>query len=522
MAGEAGGQPRPLGPAGAAVEAGERAEPNRVEADQVEPPDGASADGAVRGLGAGRVVLAVVVVAVLFVGGVLTGWLVRGTVGDGAGVQEVVVAGTADEGAVVAALVDELVARSAALTPGEIRDLVASLVEQADTLSEADVQVLVEALIAESVEEFSGMSPDEVEMLVEALIAESAGLTADETEAMVENLFAEARVRDGGPEPIVAVAEALTPSVVLVTEPDVGQGSGIILDDLGHVVTNAHVVGEAAEVVVTLPSGRRVDAQVLGSDIRRDVAVVMLAEVDESITPAVFGSSDDLRVGQTAVAVGSPFDLNRTVTAGIVSALGRVVPSYGCQVGGDSSALCAGVAMIQTDAPINPGNSGGPLADRRGRVIGMNTSIRTEGFVTANVGVGFALPSDTVLLVAERLLAGEPVGTAWLGIRGQSLTDGRAGAVIVEVMPESPASVAGLLADDVIVGSDESPIDTMDALRADIQLRLPGMSVTLEVVRGDEVLSFAVELGALDDFLGPEPADAPAAGGTDPGDGDGE
>jgi len=299
----------------------------------------------------------------------------------------------------------------------------------------------------------------------------------------------------------VAVAEALTPSVVLVTEPDVGQGSGIALDDLGHVVTNAHVVGEATDVIVTLPSGRSVEATVLGADIRRDVAVVLLSETDDSLRPAVFGSSDDLRVGQTAVAVGSPFDLNRTVTAGIVSALGRVVPSYGCQVGGDDSALCAGVAMIQTDAPINPGNSGGPLADRRGRVIGMNTSIRTDGFLTANIGVGFALPSDTVLLVAERLLAGKPVGTAWLGIRGESLTDGRAGASIVEVTEGSPAAIAGLMEGDLIVGSDGRPIDAMDALRADIQLRLPGMEVALEFMREGELLSTVVELGALDDFL---------------------
>ncbi|MDP6620618.1 MAG: PDZ domain-containing protein, partial [Nitrospinota bacterium] len=158
--------------------------------------------------------------------------------------------------------------------------------------------------------------------------------------------------------------------------------------------------------------------------------------------------------------------------------------------------------MIQTDAPINPGNSGGPLADRQGRVIGMNTSIRTDGFLTANIGVGFALPSDTVLLVAERLLAGDPVGTAWLGIRGESLTDGRAGASIVEVTEGSPASIAGLMAGDLIVGSDGQPIDAMDALRADIQLRLPGLEVVLEFMRDGELLSTVVELGALDDFLG--------------------
>lgn len=453
------------------------------------------------GSGTTRVLVAGVLVATLFVGGILTGWLVRGP---GTGGLEVKVSQGGDGSGtetVVSALVDELVARSEALTPGEIRDLVDRLVTESGAMTEAEVEVLVEAMVSESASQFAGMSEDEVQVLVEALIAESAGMSAPETESLVDRLFTEARVRDGGPEPVVAVAEALTPSVVLVTEPDVGQGSGIALDDLGHVVTNAHVVGDAAIVIVTLPSGRRVEAEVLGADIRRDVAVVLLSEIDYSFKPAVFGSSDDLKVGQTAVAVGSPFDLNRTVTAGIISALGRVVPSYGCQIGGDASALCAGVAMIQTDAPINPGNSGGPLADRKGRVIGMNTSIRTDGFLTANIGVGFALPSDTVLLVAERLLAGEPVGTAWLGIRGESLTDGQHGASVVEVTEGSPASLAGLAEGDLIVGSDGRPIDAMDALRADIQLRLPGMSVTLEFLRDGELLSTVVELGALDDFL---------------------
>ena len=134
--------------------------------------------------------------------------------------------------------------------------------------------------------------------------------------------------------------------------------------------------------------------------------------------------------------------------------VGRVMPSYGCQVGGTRSAKCADVAMLQTDAPINPGNSGGPLADRTGRVIGMNTSIRTEGFFTANAGVGFAIPSDTVLLVAARLISGEPVATAFLGISGVTPTDGRAGALITEIVEGSPAQRAGLEKDDLIVRSD--------------------------------------------------------------------
>ena len=182
-------------------------------------------------------------------------------------------------------------------------------------------------------------------------------------------------------------------------------------------------------------------------------------------------------MGQLAVAVGSPFDLDRTVTSGIVSALGRVIDSYGCESG--MGADCAGVAMIQTDAPINPGNSGGPLADRAGRVIGMNTSIRSGGvFAGGNIGLGFALPSDTVVLVARRLIAGQPVGTAWLGIRGESPTDGSTGAVVVEVIEGSPAHAAGLAEGDRIFSSDGRIIRDMPALRADIQIRLPGTSPT--------------------------------------------
>ena len=306
---------------------------------------------------------------------------------------------------------------------------------------------------------------------------------------------------DSWEEPVVAVAEAVAPSVVLVIVPGTAQGSGIVLDNDGRVVTNAHVIDEAEEVQVLLPSGRLVEGTVLGADVRRDVAVVQLAEIDESVKVATFAPSDGIRVGQLAVAVGSPFELSQTVTAGIVSAVGRVVPSYGCQVGGIRSAKCADVSMLQTDAPINPGNSGGPLADRTGRVIGMNTSIRTEGFLTANTGVGFAIPSDTVLLVADRLISGEPVATAFLGITGVTPTDGRAGALITEVVEGSPAERAGMEKDDLIVRSDGWPIPNMRALRADIQLRLPGAKVELEYLRGDRIGKTVLELASLDEEL---------------------
>ena len=403
----------------------------------------------------------------------------------------------ADEGlseAEVTALVEGILSEREGLSAADVEVIVADRLSEAPGLSTDDVA----SIAASVVEESAGLSAEEVETVVGRLIEESAGLTAEEVELLVARLFAEAPVDDSGDEPVVAVAEALGDSVVLVSVPEASHGSGIVFDDGGRIVTNAHVVDDADEVVVVrLPNGREIVAEVVGFDVRRDVAVLQLTEPDDSLVPAVFAFTEDVRVGQLAVALGSPFDLDRTVTSGIVSAVGRVIDSYGCQLG--FGAECAGVSMIQTDAPINPGNSGGPLADREGRVIGMNTAIQSTGLTIGNIGVGFAIPSDTVVLVARRLILGEPIGTAWLGIRGESTTDGRPGAVIVEVVEGSPAELAGLLVGDRIFRSDGRIIRDMAALRADIQIRLPGSRVELEYERDGEVGLAQVQLGDLDD-----------------------
>ena len=402
----------------------------------------------------------------------------------------------ADEGlseAEVTALVEGILSEREGLSAADVEVIVADRLSEAPGLSTDDVA----SIAASVVEESAGLSAEEVETVVGRLIEESAGLTAEEVELLVARLFAEAPVDDSGDEPVVAVAEALVDSVVLVSVPEASHGSGIVFDDGGRIVTNAHVVDDADEVVVSLPNGRQIVAEVVGFDVRRDVAVLQLTEPDNSLVPAVFAFTEDVQVGQLAVALGSPFDLDRTVTAGIVSAVGRVIDSYGCQSG--FGAECAGVSMIQTDAPINPGNSGGPLADREGRVIGMNTAIQSTGLTTGNIGVGFAIPSDTVVLVARRLILGEPIGTAWLGIVGESTTDGRPGAVILEVVEGSPAELAGLLVGDRIFRSDGRIIRDMAALRADIQIRLPGSRVELEYERDGEVGLAQVQLGDLDD-----------------------
>ena len=455
-------------------------------------------------------VFAIAVLAAALVAGAVAGWMLRGEDGvDSARSADMPVE-------VVADLVERVLARgSTALTTEEVRDLLAGEIDAQDFprgLSRDDVEAIVAegvggteglgpdevaSIVSTVVEEMAGLDQAEVEAVVERLVEESSGLSASEVEALVARLFAEAPVDDSGDEPVVAVADALRDTVVLVTAVGKGQGSGIVFDEK-RIVTNAHVVDGADELLVTLPSGQEIKAERVGADVRRDVAVLALVEPAEDLVPAVFAFSEDLRVGQLAVAVGSPFDLDRTVTSGIVSALGRVIDSYGCESG--VGADCAGVAMIQTDAPINPGNSGGPLADRAGRVIGMNTSIRSGGvFAGGNIGLGFALPSDTVVLVARRLIAGQPVGTAWLGIRGESPTDGSTGAVVVEVIEGSPAHAAGLAEGDRIFSSDGRIIRDMPALRADIQIRLPGTSVDLEVDRAGGIISIEVDLGALDD-----------------------
>jgi len=402
----------------------------------------------------------------------------------------------ADEGlseAEVTALVEGILSEREGLSAADVEVIVADRLSEAPGLSTDDVA----SIAASVVEESAGLSAEEVETVVGRLIEESAGLTAEEVELLVARLFAEAPVDDSGDEPVVAVAEALVDSVVLVSVPEASHGSGIVFDDGGRIVTNAHVIDDADEVVVSLPNGRQIVAEVVGFDVRRDVAVLQLTEPDSSLVPAVFAFTEDIHVGQLAVALGSPFDLDRTVTAGIVSAVGRVIDSYGCQSG--FGAECAGVSMIQTDAPINPGNSGGPLADREGRVIGMNTAIQSTGLTAGNIGVGFAIPSDTVVLVARRLILGEPIGTAWLGIRGESTIDGRPGALIVEVVEGSPAELAGLLVGDRIFRSDGRIIRDMNALRADIQIRLPESRVELEYERDGEVGLAQVQLGDLDD-----------------------
>ena len=294
-------------------------------------------------------------------------------------------------------------------------------------------------------------------------------------------------------EPVAAVAEAVAPSVVRIDTPT-GTGSGIIYDSAGAVVTNAHVVRGAESVEIQLADGTRATGKVLGSDPNVDIAIVQIQE-NYTFKQASFASLETVRVGQLAVAIGSPFGLEQSVTAGIVSAINRAVPSANIEDGSRTI-----VEMIQTDAPINPGNSGGALVDRQGRVVGMNTLIRTDGTVEGNLGVGFAIPTDTIFLVTERIINGESLENGFLGISGQNPTIGRAGALIIDVVEDSPASISGLESGDLIIEIDDSPILGMSELAARIRLSSPGTTIEIKIIRNGEQVSLPVTLGTLGSF----------------------
>ena len=341
-------------------------------------------------------------------------------------------------------------------------------------------------------------SPDEITPgPVTAAVAEEARVPDEQAVALAESILDAAAAQYPAPvvseEPVVAVAEALSPSVVLV-EVDApigfGLGSGIVWDaQNGYIVTNHHVVEGVDDVIVTLSDGTRLDGEVIGGSSGHDVAVVRVDPGAAELVAAPFAPASSVRVGQLAVAIGSPLGLTGTVTAGIVSAVRIQVQ------GGSDPNSPVPVEMIQTDAAINRGNSGGVLADWQGRVIGMNTMIQTTS--GGNIGLGFAVPSDTVDLIATRIIKGESLELGYLGISGEAADGEIAGVVVVQVLSGSPAQEAGLLAGDVIVSLDSEPMRDIAELAAAIKLRRPGEAVELTIRRGDDVYLATAVLDAL-------------------------
>ena len=323
---------------------------------------------------------------------------------------------------------------------------------------------------------------------------------------------------------IIELYRRANPAVVNVTtftaevgpdapEMGMGQGSGFLYDRQGRVVTNNHVVENATRVEVTFFDGTTQEARVLGVDPDSDLAVLEVDVVPTDIQPLSLGDSDVLQVGQTVAAIGNSFGLEGTLTIGIVSSVGRVVPSGLSQFSIPQ--------MVQTDAAINPGNSGGPLLNLQGEVIGVNTQILSGDGSRANAGVGFAVPANIIRKVAPALIAYGSYTWPWLGVRGGTVSAMIAkandlgeirGAYIAEVLPDGPAAKAGLqgadrevemdglpvpVGGDVVIAVDGQAIVSFDDLLEHIAIRSEvGQTLQLTIVRAGQEKTVAVTLEA--------------------------
>ena len=284
-------------------------------------------------------------------------------------------------------------------------------------------------------------------------------------------------------------------------------GSGFVWNTRGHVVTNAHVVKDASQLRVTLADGSTYGARFVGDLTSRDIAVIKVSAPPSELVPILVGSSADLRVGQQAFAIGSPFGLNLTLTAGIVSGLDRKIDGAAEVVPGVGVVAPRITGAIQTDAAINRGNSGGPLLDSAGRLIGMNTAIFSQSESGGSDGVGFAVPVDDVNRFVPDLIDDGRVGTVGLGVAlvddGQMLRRVRGGvlptpgAEVGRVLRASAAARAGVEPGDLIVGLDGSRIESGEDLRDLLTRREEGGEARLTVRRGDEEVELRATLQIL-------------------------
>jgi len=318
---------------------------------------------------------------------------------------------------------------------------------------------------------------------------------------------------------ITALYEKSIPAVVMIIVeietdestgfliPQGGQGSGFIIDEFGHIVTNNHVVQGATSVTVILKNDTRLEAEVVGTDRESDIA---LLRVDTGqlgdVEPLPLGDSDTLKPGQMAIALGSPFGLDGSITVGVVSGVGRSLSSEGQRPNPE---------IIQTDAAINPGNSGGPLVNSSGHVIGINTAIEASA-----TGIGFAVPINTVKSLLPALLKGGEVKNPWLGISAVAISPQlvellelpvSAGVYVVTVTTDSPAEQAGLIESgvdelgqparggDIITGVDGKEMSRVEDLVAYFNDQQPGDTISLSVHRGNEDIVIDVILGEWPD-----------------------
>ena len=307
------------------------------------------------------------------------------------------------------------------------------------------------------------------------------------------------------PDPLPAVSEkplkprqgqtragsiyALASPAVVSIRTDSGSGTGFLIDSSGRIVTNSHVVGTNSHVLIRFGDDQTsLDGKVVGSDPSSDIAVVDIGKssIPKGVKPLAFADSRAVQVGDTAIAIGNPFGLDRTATEGIVSGLGREIKApNGFQID----------AVIQTDAPINPGNSGGPLLDDSGHVIGVNSQIATAGAGGGNLGIGFAVPSNTARQVVPQLEKGQAVKRSYLGTQTSADPTNPNGAQVESVTPGGPADKAGLQKDDVIKAIDGQAIKDPSDLSSAIEVKKPGDSVTLRIERNGLTQELDVKLG---------------------------
>ena len=351
----------------------------------------------------------------------------------------------------------------------------------------------------------TGLVAATVGALVGAVVATGITLAVDDDPEPVETVAGPVDPAAG--LDVRAVLDAVDASVVTIdvnggvaAGPFEAAGSGIVLDDEGLVLTNAHVIAGASRITVRSFTGEEFDAELVGSFPAEDVAVVRVAN-PEGLEPAVLGDSTALHVGDEVVAIGNALDLTGqpTVTRGIVSALDREISGDGVQLDD----------LIQTDAAINPGNSGGPLVAADGTVVGMNTAIISDA-----QNVGFAIAIDAVEPLVEDIQAGNAEVTADTGFLGVETADldavaaevltrfgveGDDGAFVVSVSPGTGADDAGIQAGDVIVAVDGEPVDASDEVRDAIRSHRAGDEITVTVVRAGEELELGATLGSITD-----------------------
>lgn len=299
---------------------------------------------------------------------------------------------------------------------------------------------------------------------------------------------------------IAKVADAVLPAVVSIrtTVGDNGAtGSGVVIDGSGYVVTNNHVISMAAQdksnqahIQVTFSDGHRVPARIVGRDLKSDLAVI---KVDvKNLTVAALGKSGDVKVGEGVVAIGSPLGLSKTVTSGIVSALHRPVKLQG--EGSDTNAV---IDAVQTDASINPGNSGGALVDMNGRVIGINSAIRSES--GGSVGLGFSIPVDQMTAVAQTLIHNGTIHHPQIGLSARSKTvanEEMSGAEVADVTPGGPAAQAGIVEGDVIVKVGDREVTGPDELTVAVQQNTIGQKVPVQVIREGRQVTIPITLAS--------------------------